>query len=83
MIILKKPKQFRSFVTNQYWANKDEYHAMQQEHPYTFEEYVRNNLKDLKEGFKQAKIERKLAVEDECECYGCTTMRHPCVKEIG
>ncbi len=67
MIILKKPKQFRSFVTNQYWANKDEYHAMQQEHPYTFEEYVRNNLKDLKEGFKQAKKQRAIEKrEDAC-----------------
>ncbi len=52
-----KPRLFRSFVTNQYYANRDEYHSIGQEHPYTFEQYYRNNINDLKKSFKIHKKE--------------------------
>ena len=48
-----RPQLFRSFVTNRYYANRDEYFAYgQQEQPYTFEEYYKNNIKDLKKDFR-------------------------------
>ena len=52
-----KPSLFRAFVTNQYYANRDEYHNIGQQHPYTFEEYYRNNINDLKESFTKHKKE--------------------------
>jgi len=52
-----KPALFRAFVTNQYYANRDEYHDIGQQHPYTFEEYYRNNINDLKESFRKHKKE--------------------------
>ncbi len=53
-----RPRLFRSFVTNQYYANRDEYfHWGQQKYPYTFEEYYAANKEDLKERFKVWKKE--------------------------
>jgi hypothetical protein len=48
-----KPRRFRAFVTNQYYANRDEYFAVGQQQPHTFEVYVQENLPWLKQQFKQ------------------------------
>ena len=47
-----RPRRFRTFVTNQYYANRDEYFAVGQTQPYTFETYVQENLSLLKQQFK-------------------------------
>jgi hypothetical protein len=47
-----RPRLFRVFVTNRYWANRDEYDHSRQQQPYTFEQYVSDNLQDLKRDFK-------------------------------
>ena len=47
-----RPRLFRVFVTNRYYANRDEYEQAHQQQPYTFEQYVSNNLQDLKRDFK-------------------------------
>jgi len=52
-----KPRRFRAFVTNQYYANRDEYFAAGQQQPYTFEQYIANNIKDLKKSFRLHKKE--------------------------
>ena len=52
-----KPSLFRAFVTNQYYANRDEYHSIGQQQPYTFAEYYRNNINDLKKSFRKHKKE--------------------------
>ena len=52
-----KPSLFRAFVTNQYYANRDEYHSIGQQQPYTFEQYYRNNINDLRKSFKKHKKE--------------------------
>ena len=52
-----KPSLFRAFVTNQYYANRDEYHNVGEEQPHTFEQYYRNNIADLKESFRKHKKE--------------------------
>ena len=48
-----KPRRFRTFVTNQYYANRDEYDGAGQQQPHTFEVYVQENLPWLKQQFKQ------------------------------
>jgi hypothetical protein len=50
-----RPRKFRAFVTNQYYANRDEYDSVGQTQPYTFEEYVRNNINDLRLEYKKIK----------------------------
>ena len=52
-----KPSLFRAFVTNQYYANRDEYHSIGQKQPNTFEQYYRNNINDLRKSFKKHKKE--------------------------
>jgi len=52
-----RPQRFRAFVTNQYYANRDEYDAAGQQHPYTFEEYVSSNINDLRNRYKKFKKE--------------------------
>jgi len=47
-----RPQLFRCFVTNQYHANRDEYDSMNQVQPWSFDTYVRRNLKALKAEFK-------------------------------
>ena len=47
-----RPRKFRAFVTNEYYANRDEYHQVGQKQPYTFEEYVRQNIDLLKEKYR-------------------------------
>jgi len=48
-----RPRRFRTFVTNQYYANRDEYDSVGQRQPHTFDEYVHLNLSLLKQQFKQ------------------------------
>jgi len=48
-----RPRRFRVFVTNQYYANRDEYFAHGQQQPYTFDEYVTQHLSLLKQQYKQ------------------------------
>lgn len=52
-----RPRRFRAFVTNKYYENRDEYHSIGQEQPYTFEQYYRNNINDLRKSFKKHKKE--------------------------
>jgi hypothetical protein len=52
-----RPRRFRAFVTNQYWANRDEYDSAGQTQPHTFEQYVQENLPLLK---AQYRAERQL-----------------------
>ena len=54
-----KPRLFRSFVTNAYYDNRDEYVAVGQQHPYTFEEYYVQNKQLLREQFRASVRGRK------------------------
>lgn len=45
-------KPFRSFVTQQYWENRDEYDSFGQQQPFTLEQYVRENISILKEKYR-------------------------------
>ena len=47
-----RPRLFRVFVTSQYYANRDEYDQHYQQQPYTFEQYVSNNLTQLRKDYK-------------------------------
>ncbi len=47
-----RPRKFRAFVTNEYYANRDEYQAHRQQQPHTFDEYVRQNIDFLKEKYR-------------------------------
>ena len=47
-----RPRLFRVFVANRYWANRDEYDGVGQQQPYTFEQYVSNNLAQLRKDYK-------------------------------
>ena len=47
-----RPRGFRAFVTNQYYANRDEYDEIGQQQPYTFEQYVQFNLSMLKQQYR-------------------------------
>ena len=47
-----RPRKFRTFVTNQYYANRDEYDSVGQQQPYTLEQYVRQNIDLLKEKYR-------------------------------
>jgi hypothetical protein len=42
-------------VTNEYYANRDEYDSVGQSQPYKFEEYVRQNIDLLKEKYRRDK----------------------------
>jgi hypothetical protein len=53
-----RPRRFRTFVTNQYYANRDEYDAVGETQPHTFEVYVQENLPLLKVEFRK---QRQLA----------------------
>jgi hypothetical protein len=44
-----------------YYANRDEYDAIGQAQPYTFEEYVRNNLTLLKEMYRKKVVDKTAA----------------------
>ena len=46
-----RPRRFRTFVTNRYWENRDEYDGFQQVQPHSFEEYVGKNLNLLKDQY--------------------------------
>ena len=53
---MKKPfkfKLFRVFVTQKYYENRDEYDAIKQTQPHTFDEYVRGNIATLKKMYKE------------------------------
>jgi hypothetical protein len=43
-----RPRLFRVFVTDQYYANRDEYDSVGETQPYTFEQYVRSHMSMLK-----------------------------------
>jgi hypothetical protein len=47
-----RPRLFRVFVTNRYWANRDEYDGVGQRQPHTFEQYASNNMAQLRRDFK-------------------------------
>lgn len=50
-----RPGLFRLYCLNQYWANRDEYQAMGQTQPHTFDEYVRANLTLLRVQWRAAR----------------------------
>ena len=50
-----RPRLFRAYVTNQYYANRDEYDSVGQTQPYTFEEYVQQHMVQLRSDYKQLK----------------------------
>ena len=50
-----RPRLFRAFVTNRYWACKDEYAAHEQQCPYTMEQYVQQHLSLLKQQYRAAR----------------------------
>ena len=52
-----RPRQFRTFVTNQYYANRDEYDAAGQQQPYTFDEYVQQHLSLLKQQYRRLRTQ--------------------------
>ena len=45
-------KPFRAFITNQYYANRDEYESCGQTQPHTFAEYIKENISLLKEKYR-------------------------------
>ena len=47
-----RPRKFRAFVTNEYYANRDEYDQIGQQQPYTFEQYVQQHIDLLKEKYR-------------------------------
>ena len=47
-----RPRLFRAYVTNQYYANRDEYDSVGQTQPYTFEEYVQQHMVQLRLDYK-------------------------------
>ena len=53
-----RPRRFRAFVTNEYYANRDEYDFHGQVQPYTLEEYVRQNIDLLKEKYRLTHLKR-------------------------
>ena len=49
-----RPRGFRVFCTNQYWENRDEYDGYLQVQPHSFEEFVSENLAQLKDQYRPA-----------------------------
>jgi hypothetical protein len=47
-----RPRPFRAFITNQYYANRDEYQQSGQVQPHTFDEYVSKNISLLKAKYR-------------------------------
>ena len=50
-----RPRRFRAFVTNQYYANRDEYDSAGQQQPFTFAAYVQQHLSLLKQQYRAAR----------------------------
>ena len=50
-----RKREFRAFVTNAYYANRDEYFAHGQQQPYTFEQYCVQHMRMLKQQYRQHK----------------------------
>jgi len=48
-----RARPFRIFVTNKYYENRDEYASMGQEQPHSLEEYIKSNLKLLKQLYRE------------------------------
>lgn len=45
-------KPFRTFCYNCYYENRDEYDSFGQQQPFTFEQYVRDNIDLLKAKYR-------------------------------
>lgn len=58
-----RPRGFRVFCTNQYYANRDEYDGFRQVQPHSFEEYVRANLNMLKDQYRPRVREKVLLLK--------------------
>jgi hypothetical protein len=58
-----RPRGFRVFCTNQYYANRDEYDGFRQVQPHSFEEYVRENLSLLKDQYRPRVREKVLLLK--------------------
>ena len=56
---MRKLGGFRSYVTNKYYENRDEYDSAGQRQPHTFEQYVQNNLELLKKQYRQAFLRKE------------------------
>jgi hypothetical protein len=53
-----RPRGFRTYCVNQYYANRDEYDGFQQVQPHSFEEYVAANLGHLRRGYRPLVAEK-------------------------
>ena len=61
------PKRgFRLYCTQQYYTNRDEYEAVGQTQPWSFREYVKGNLQDLKREFKLQEYGKKKVDRPHC-----------------
>ena len=47
------PKPFRSYVTQRYYDNRDEYDSVGQRQPYTLREYYHLNKRDLLNDYRK------------------------------
>jgi hypothetical protein len=52
-----RPRRFRAFVTNQYYANRDEYDSAGQQQPYTMQQYVHQHLSLLKQQYRSMRTQ--------------------------
>ena len=53
-----RKREFRAFVTNQYYANRDEYFAVGQQQPYTFKQYYVQHQSMLKQQYREHRAMR-------------------------
>ena len=58
-----RPRRFRVFCTNCYYENRDEYEGFRQVQPHSFDEYVRENLGQLKAQFRPVIRDRVLRLK--------------------
>ena len=52
-----RPRLFRTYCVNRYYANRDEYDAVGQQQPYTFEQYVQQHLSMLKQDYRSMRTQ--------------------------
>ena len=52
-----RPRKFRTYCINRYWANRDEYDQHGQTQPYTFDEYVQQHLSLLKHEYRSMRTQ--------------------------
>lgn len=53
------PRLFRLYVTNQYYANRDEYDSVGETQPWSFDEYVQLHLPMLKAQWRSVRLSNR------------------------